>query len=1335
MSGALTGDPRERPAMPGGSRESLRTGWDPVLPADLATFLMTDIEESTRLWETSPGAMAEALARHDAVIAKTIRAHDGHLVAVGDGDATTSVFGSAPQAVRAAIELVNAIEGAEWPEGASIRVRVGMHSGEPDERTGSFFGTLPNVAARVRSRARAGEVLLSQETAELVGGELPPGFAMVDLGAHALRGIDRPMRVRAVVGPGLSTPSTAPRCPYRGLLAFRPGDRPFFFGREQILAELLERIAPGQLLTLVGASGSGKSSLLAAGVAATVEAGEVPCARSVRLVTPGPEATLEPPADNEEMLIVDQFEQLYTQCADLERRRRFIEALTSRAGPVLIGVRADFYGEIGGDDRLARAVAANQVLLGPMSEHDLRRAIAAPAQLAGLELAPGLVDLVLRDAAGQPGALPLISHALRATWERRDGRTLTIEAYRESGGVSSAVAQTAEAVLRRTPADQQHLLRAIFLRLTEVGDGAEGTRKSVRVDDLIPQGTSEEQVRALLERLAEARLVTLDEGTVELAHEVLIRRWPRLLEWSEEDRAGMLLYRRLCDAARAWDAAGGDTGDLYRGGRLEAALEWAKTNEALLNERERAFLGSSAAESVAAQNRRRVANRRLRGALAAAAALLVVALVALSIALFSRHDAVSAEASTRSQALATESEAQVARDPQLALLLARAALASAPTPQAELAASQALDSNTLRAQLASLGVQACDSSNYLILLDGGRGAAVDTCQGDVVIADLVRRRIVRRVHVGTTTTDMILAAGGRSLIVATGYELVSVGLRSGHVTRLFKAPFEIEQLAGPPGHYLAIADREEIELVDLRHRALRVVVHADPSSNAINGIMAASPSTLIVASTGQSVGRGELLAGFTAVDVATRARWTVPLAPLPRLASVNYLRVSPDGRTWYVTGSTLNAEHEEQQATTWAIDPRTRKVKWAATGPAGAWSSPVQVSPDGSLVAVGYSNGEAAVLEAGTGNLVTTDSSSSTIASGDLAVAADDSTLVTLSLDGLLRMWSAKGSERLRLQAPAETIVAFSPGNNLVLLGSNAEVEGSSGHVLRRFQVPLPGGVLCASCFSASPSLRRLSYIDPNSKSPTVVEVEGTSGRRLATISVPRMEAQGIAPDGMIAADYVEGDKLHVELVDPRDGSVRWLQPGVTETGCVAGRPSFAPRGSLMVIGDGCVDVNVWDLSSGRLARTITLPEHGSSSALLTPDGRYALVPIAVGTFARADLSSGTIEEAPGSTSGGTALTISPSGRYYAIGREDGTVDEYDARSMRLIRRHKLAEGIKMLVFSPDSTELAVEDTGNDAHVWDTCEICENPTLLARRAAAASVRSLTPSEQMTFGLR
>ena len=191
-------------------------------------------------------------------------------------------------------------------------------------------------------------------------------------------------------------------------------------------------------------------------------------------------------------------------------------------------MRADFYGEVSAHPQLADAVASNQVLLGPMGGDALRRAVTEPARLAGLRLEPGLVDVVLGEVAGEPGALPLLSHALRATWERRDGRTLTIDAYRASGGVTSAVAQSADALVETVPAGDRRLLRNLFLRLTELGDGVEDTRRRVPIAELVPDDVTDDSVRALLDRFADARLLTLDDGTAEVAHEVLIREWPTL---------------------------------------------------------------------------------------------------------------------------------------------------------------------------------------------------------------------------------------------------------------------------------------------------------------------------------------------------------------------------------------------------------------------------------------------------------------------------------------------------------------------------------------------------------------------------------------------------------------------------------------------------------------------------------------------------------------------------------------------------------------------------------------------------------------------------------------
>ncbi|MGH2882772.1 MAG: hypothetical protein ACRDPA_08780, partial [Solirubrobacteraceae bacterium] len=396
---------------------------------------------------------------------------------------------------------------------------------------------------------------------------------------------------------------------------------------------------------------------------------------------------------------VDQFEELYTECQDADRGTRFIDVLLARPGPVVIGVRADFYAEMSTHPNLAAAIAENQVLLGPMQDDELRRSIAEPARLVGLRVEPALIDLVLRDVAGESGALPLMSHALRETWERRNGRTLTIDAYNESGGVSSAVAQTADAIAAGTAESDRPLLRSVFLRLTEIGGDVEDTRRRVQIDELVPEGRTGEAVRSLLARLADARLVTLDDGTAQVAHEVLIRRWPTLRRWREEDREGIRLHRRLSDAARLWHAGGREPGDLYRGTRLDAAAEWTRANSGQLNQVERDFLSASVDESARAQRVQLKINRRLRNALTVSAALLVMTLALLAFALVSRHAAVEAEASARSQAFAATAESQLTRDPERALLIGGAALRVAPTPQAELAVSEALDANTLRSQL------------------------------------------------------------------------------------------------------------------------------------------------------------------------------------------------------------------------------------------------------------------------------------------------------------------------------------------------------------------------------------------------------------------------------------------------------------------------------------------------------------------------------------------------------------------------------------------------------------------------------------------------------------
>ena len=319
----------------------------------------------------------------------------------------------------------------------------------------------------------------------------------------------------------------------------------------------------------------------------------------------------------------------------------------------------------------------------------------------------------------------------------------------------------------------------------------------------------------------------------------------------------------------------------------------------------------------------------------------------------------------------------------------------------------------------------------------------------------------------------------------------------------------------------------------------------------------------------------------------------------------------------------------------------------------------------------------------------------------------------------------------------------------MVLVGNGGEVvDAQTGAVVRRFPGFPASSVFnfCNSaCFAVSPQLTWLTYLDPTSATPKIVEIEGRTGGRVAEVAVPRLDAQGVAPDGQIAVAYVDGTRLFARLINPRSGRVTELQPGESSYGCAATTPSFTPDGRLMAIVDGCTNVVVWDVRSGRVIRTITLADRANASsaagggttasgAHLSPDGRYVLVAVEGGGLVRIDLRTGGFAERPGTQTVAKALAISPDGRFYAIGRQDGTVDEYDARSLQLVRHHELDNPIQTLVFSPDSRELAIEDASNVVWIWDTCAVCENPTRLAQLAAQESVRELTQSERATFGI-
>ena len=492
--------------------------------------------------------------------------------------------------------------------------------------------------------------------------------------------------------------------PYRGLARFETGDARWFFGREEVAGRLAELAATtGDLpLMLVGASGSGKSSLLRAGLIPLLGG------RPFALIEPGrrPLEALDaiPAADPADgtppVIIVDQFEAVFTDCDDEQQRRAFVRTIAELATGTLVvlALRADFYEPALRYPELARALQGRQVVLGPMTAEQVRRAVVEPARLARVEVADGLVELLLRDlapaaasetppgetgpAAYEPGALPLLSHALLATWERSRGGEITVADYVASGGISDALIRTAEDAYGALASPEQPLARRLFLQLVHVADDAPPSRASVPLGELRASGGADADV--VLDRFVAERLITVNAGTARITHDALIAAWPRLRAWIEGGIDDLRTRRRVSQAARAWHESGRERGALWRGSQLALAAEWAADDQrrASLGDLGREFIRACLDAARARQAAARRRTRRLQRLVAALAVLTIAVLGLAAYAFAQRQVAARARDDANSRAIAVEAGQLRDQDAPLAAQLSAAAYGIARTPQA-----------------------------------------------------------------------------------------------------------------------------------------------------------------------------------------------------------------------------------------------------------------------------------------------------------------------------------------------------------------------------------------------------------------------------------------------------------------------------------------------------------------------------------------------------------------------------------------------------------------------------------------------------------------------------
>ncbi|MGH8930759.1 MAG: TIR domain-containing protein, partial [Egibacteraceae bacterium] len=534
------------------------------------------------------------------------------------------------------------------------------------------------------------------------------------------------------------------RCPYRGLEVFEEEHAEFFFGRDDDTRRLVEKLKDSRFLAVLGPSGCGKSSLVRAGIIPALKQGALPGSQGwpIQLITPGgrplsrlaahlawlfpQESTLDfleglradertldltvslalgdQPDDQQMVLVVDQFEETFTLCADEAERVAFVAnlcyAATIPAGRlvVVMAMRADFYPHCASYSQLA-ALATRQFLVSPLGADGLREVIERPAWRAGLELQPGLVQTILAEVVDRPGSLPLLEYVLWEVWQGRQGHLLTVEAYVASGGVQGALANRAEATYERLTPAQQAIARRVLLRLIQPGEGTEDTRRRAEIGELLTRHQGETDLEVVIKTLVDGRLLTTSRDAVsgarvvDVAHEALIQGWPTLRGWIEEDRELLRVHRRLTEAAAEWDDNDREEGFLYRRVRLAA---WQDRSTADLNDLERAFLDASrqreAQEHAARRRRVRLALASLSTALAIISALALFAFAQANRLADQRELAFSRE-------LVASAETQLEADPELSILLAGQAFELRSTAEAQAALRQAIVESRVRATL------------------------------------------------------------------------------------------------------------------------------------------------------------------------------------------------------------------------------------------------------------------------------------------------------------------------------------------------------------------------------------------------------------------------------------------------------------------------------------------------------------------------------------------------------------------------------------------------------------------------------------------------------------
>jgi WD40 repeat protein len=1171
-------------------------------------------------------------------------------------------------------------------------------------------------------------------------------------------------------------------CPYKGLNYFDEADADLFVGREDLTTKLVERVLAltpiglplpaGRFLAIVGASGSGKSSLVRAGVvsalrwnkisadwqihiltptahpldslAASLTQGNAPAsatsmliddfARSPRGLHLLAKRKLPSDTDTRLLLVIDQFEELFALCRSEEERAAFIDNLLTAAyepdGPIIlvITLRADFYAHCANYLQLREALAQQQEYIGAMSHAELRRAIEEPARRGRWELDQGLVDLLLRDAGAgsEPGALPLLSHALLETWQRRRGRMMTMGGYASSGGVRGAIAETAETVfVDQFTREQQAIARRIFLRLTELGDEvtAADTRRRARFNELILRPEETATTRAVLKALADARLITTSEDSAEVAHEALIREWPTLRGWLEENREGLRLHRQLTEAAQEWASLDRAPDVLYRGVRLAQAQDWAKGHEDEMNPLEREFITTcieqndremrerdaqrqreldsarriaEAAQKLAETERRSAQQLRRRAVFLSGALLLVFVLT--GIAFFFGGQANWNAAVAQQNALEANQNAHAAAVAQ-ATSVANAAIAQQAKVEADTqrdAARKAEAKALTQQRIATARELAAGADNNLSvdpersILLALQGMEVTAPDGFILpeVENALHRaiaasRIMKTLdaHDGSawalaySPDGAHLATGGQDKRVrvwdTTTYEnVLSINAHDADVDSLAFSPDGKRLATSSDDGTAKIWDAAtgQLLLTLQGHDDWVTTVAFHPDGTQLATISQDNSFKIWDAATGNELASWQIenpgVSLSYSPDGARILFWADNQLHIRDARSGEGISSIPAGDYVFAlspAGTRLAMISEDAQWIS-VLDTTTNQPIYNIKRPANRLER-MAFSPDGSQLAAAGRDRKVHVWDAGTGVEQLT-LGGHTEFLFNLAFSPDGQHLASAGFDGVVKIWSLEPSyEVLTIPSVGFNRMALSPDGTRI--AANGVVNPETGQ----------------------PNLFRV-WDAENGK--LIFEQQAHENRGMAVV---------FSPDGKEIA--TGGDDQLLKVTDAVSGETVLAQP--VEDGVLLGI-AYRPDGKVLAAVGTSGIIRLVDRATGKVLQTWDAGLGEISSAAFSPDGvQLAVVSSDVNDAKIFDASTGKeLVTLTGHTNSNWGVDFNADGSRLVTAGRDGTARLWDAATGQLLHTFTgHASAIGAVRFSPDDSRLATAGTDGTVRVWD----------------------------------